>query len=171
MHNKQQKKSLGFLSIVAFLMILVGVVYTVSGVFATNATNASPTSPLDESPEPPSMPKENLFASLEKQVANKATSLRNGVWSASINDASTGENPSVSETTPTSSTTIASISLASAPSLPEVFDDISTSVYKNAILIGYSNGLRQQANSFHPNYQVRISDFIRVVMDAYRLKQ
>jgi hypothetical protein len=171
MHNKQQKKSLGFLSIVAFLMILVGVVYTVSGVFATNATATTPTSSLDESPELSSTPKENLFASLEKQVATTATSLRNRVWGAPTTTSSTEEQPSFSEPTPTPPTAVASISLASPQPLQEVYDDISLSVYKDAILVGYSHGLWQKANSFHPSYHVRISDFIRVVMDAYRLKQ
>jgi hypothetical protein len=61
--------------------------------------------------------------------------------------------------------------LADPRPLPEVFDDIHDSRYKDAILVLYSNGLLQKANSYHPKYHVRISDFIRVVMDTYRLKQ
>ncbi|GHV25565.1 hypothetical protein FACS1894176_04340 [Bacteroidia bacterium] len=168
MHNNKQKKSLGFLSVVAFLMILVGVVYTVSGVFATNVSATISTPTPTEQPIP-SIPSENLFASLEKQVATTATSLRNEVLGTP--SSSTGESPSFTEVLPTPATSVASISLADPRPLPEVFDDIHDSVYKDAILVLYSNGLLQKANSFHPKYQVRISDFIRVVMDAYRLKQ
>ncbi|MDR0860305.1 MAG: hypothetical protein LBO09_05010 [Candidatus Peribacteria bacterium] len=169
MHNNKQKKSLGFLSIVAFMMILVGVVYTVSGVFATNvsATISTP-SPSEETI--PSISNENLFASLEKQVANKATSLRNEVLGTPTSS-TTEESPSFSEVLPTPATSVASISLADPRPLPEVFDDIHDSRYKDAILVLYSNGLLQKANSYHPKYHVRISDFIRVVMDTYRLKQ
>ncbi|MDR0650534.1 MAG: hypothetical protein LBG59_03910 [Candidatus Peribacteria bacterium] len=75
MRNKQ-KKSLGFLSVVAFLMILVGVGYTVSSVVATS-TNTTSTSILPSSESQPQPLQDSLFSSLEKQVATTAGSLRN----------------------------------------------------------------------------------------------
>jgi hypothetical protein len=77
MHSNKHKKSLGFLSIVAFLMIMVGVGYTVSSVFAVSTTKTStPTAQSSPEPQPPSS-QEGLFSSLEKQVADTAGSLRN----------------------------------------------------------------------------------------------
>ena len=54
--------------------------------------------------------------------------------------------------------------------LPSVYQDISTSSYQEAITILYSNGIIQPNNKFYPHNYVRVSDFIRVVMDAYRVQ-
>jgi hypothetical protein len=89
MMKNKQKKSLGFLSVVAFLMILVGVGYTVSSVAAVNTNKTSPSNPsLSVSQPQPSQ--ENLFSSLEKQVADTANSLRNDLLTTLQIDASSG---------------------------------------------------------------------------------
>lgn len=51
------------------------------------------------------------------------------------------------------------------------FTDIEDSPAKESILIMYSQNLFQDALNFQPKNYVRISDFIRVVVDTYRLKQ
>ncbi|MDR2190957.1 MAG: hypothetical protein LBP53_07500 [Candidatus Peribacteria bacterium] len=57
-HYNHQKKSLGFLSVVAFLMILVGVGYTVSSVFAVNTSKTSQTLPTSTTSNDATPPKE-----------------------------------------------------------------------------------------------------------------
>ncbi|MDR2190956.1 MAG: S-layer homology domain-containing protein [Candidatus Peribacteria bacterium] len=61
------------------------------------------------------------------------------------------------------------ISLAEPLPFPKVYEDIDTSLYTDAILALYSNGILQGGTQFYPNNYVRISDFIRVVVDTYRL--
>jgi predicted PurR-regulated permease PerM len=133
MRNKQ-KKSLGFLSVVAFLMILVGVGYTVSSVVATSATTT--TSPLPSSELQPQPPQDNLFSSLEKQVATTADSLRNNLLSTLQIDVSPAQ-PSTG--TEQKQPALAVISLAEPLPLPQVYGDISNSAYADAILILYSH--------------------------------
>jgi len=62
------------------------------------------------------------------------------------------------------------LSFANSYILPSVYQDISTSSYQDAITILYSNGIIQSNNKFYPHNYVRVSDFIRVVMDAYRVQ-
>ena len=62
------------------------------------------------------------------------------------------------------------LSFANSYILPSVYQDISTSSYQDAITILYSNGIIQSSNKFYPHNYVRVSDFIRVVMDAYRVQ-
>ena len=62
------------------------------------------------------------------------------------------------------------LSFANSYILPSVYQDISTSSYQDAIIILYSNGIIQSNNKFYPHNYVRVSDFIRVVMDAYRVQ-
>jgi hypothetical protein len=134
MRNKQ-KKSLGFLSVVAFLMILVGVGYTVSSVVATG-TNTTSTSPLPSSETQPQPPKDKLFSSLEKQVATTANSLRNDLLTTLQLDTSSAHPLSGTES---KQPALAVISLAEPLPLPQVYRDISNSVYADAILILYSH--------------------------------
>jgi hypothetical protein len=172
MNNNKQKKSLGFLSVVAFLMVLVGVGYTVSSVFAVNApktstsvSTTSPSEPVDTSP------KESFFSSVEQQVAEKATALWNGMLGNVVGTSSGSQNVEENQIliSETPSSAVAVLSLVPYP-LPRVYTDIEQSKYQDAILNLYSNGLLQEGTTFHPTNYVRISDFIRVVMDAYRLK-
>jgi hypothetical protein len=172
MHNSNNKKPLGFLSIVAFLMIMVGVGYTVSSVFAVNNPKSS-TQPI-VLPESQPQAKEPLFSSLEKQVADKATSLRNellGTTTENENQPSFSNDLSdEKEKTELPSNAVAVITLAVPHPLPKVYGDIHQSAYADAILILYSHGLLQEGKNFYPDNYVKISDFIRVVMDAYRLQ-
>jgi hypothetical protein len=108
---------------------------------------------------------------VEKQVAEKATSLWNGIR-GNVTDTPSGDQnveeiqKSFSDETPSTSEVIRLVPSA----LPLVYSDIGTSAYQEAILNLYSNGLLQKATNFNPTHAVRISDFIRVVMDAYRLQ-
>jgi hypothetical protein len=180
MHQHKQKKSLGFLSVVAFLMIMVGVGYTVSSVAAVNGQKTTtetallPAIPLETSPQ---SPKENLFSSVEKQVADKANSLRNELLgnvqrensSDTENKSQNAEENNQNSFSDATSSHIV-LSLANVRPLPKVYDDIEHSVYKDAILTLYSQHLIQGGKNFYPDNYVRISDFIRVVMDTYRLQ-
>jgi hypothetical protein len=171
MHQNKQKKSLGFLSVVAFLMILVGVGYTVSSVVAVNGQKTTTETPLlpAVSPEPsPQSPKENLFSSMEKQVADKANSLRNELLGNAQRENAPEEPQNFDSDIP--SDAVAVLTLANVRPLPKVYDDIEHSVYKEAILTLYSQHLIQGGKNFYPDNFVRISDFIRVVMDTYRLQ-
>jgi hypothetical protein len=100
MKNKQ-KKSLGFLSIVAFLMVLVGIGYTVSSVFAVSnareilASGASNTLLSSGEAYESTMPKESFFSSVERQVAEKATSLWNEMLGTATGTSS--DNPNVED--------------------------------------------------------------------------
>jgi len=168
------KKSLGFLSIVAFLMILIGVVYTVSSVFAQSSLPLTlPDQILPAMPQQHS--KESMFSAIEKQVADKATSLRHqllGTTNTSIAQFSAAEksDQTSSMTSDTHGSAVARIDVVVPRPLPKVYEDIETSAYKEAILILYSHQLIKAWTLFYPNNYVRISDFIRVVMDAYRLQ-
>ncbi|MDR2415411.1 MAG: hypothetical protein LBD75_02085 [Candidatus Peribacteria bacterium] len=134
MRNKQ-KKSLGFLSVVAFLMIMVGIGYTVSSVVATNTATSSPS--YLPSPElQPQPPQESLFSSLEKQVAKTAGSLRNDLLATLQIDASSAYPSSGTEP---KQPALAVISLAEPLPLPTVYEDSSSSAYADAILILYSH--------------------------------
>ncbi len=161
-------------------MVLVGVGYTVSTVVAKTpdaksdvtisnvAGNTLKTNSIDSL-----QVSGNVFSSFEQAIANKATSLRNEFVTTEQNDTST---PLVETETsdtfvaPASSQT-AQISLATQLPLPEVYDDIGNSSFQYEILNLYSNKLVSWVKHFYPNNAVRVSDFIRVVMDAYHLQQ
>jgi hypothetical protein len=169
--QKSNKKSLGFLTIVAFLMILVGIGYTVSSVFATNPTQTMQNPPQISS-ELQSQSEEKLFSSLEKHVAITATSLRNQLLeSTNMVHQSEHTEPSNQNNSDEYTSSRVTLDTVSARPLPKVYDDIETSPAKEEILILYSNNLIKEGKDFYPNNYVRISDFIRVVIDAYRVQQ
>jgi hypothetical protein len=171
MRTHQQKKSLGFLSIVAFLMVLVGVGYTVSSVFAvTREPSIQPvSSPIPENSDPSL--KESFFSSMEEHVAEKAISLWNEICGC-VEDTSsdTGDSEESQNSFSDVHSSASAVITLMPRALPSVYDDIALSDYKDAILILYSNGLLQKGTSFHPTRVVPITDFIRVVMDVYRLQ-
>jgi hypothetical protein len=116
------------------------------------------------------LPKENFFSSLERQVAQKATSLWNDML-GNVHD-TPPETPSVIDNQNYFSdnhNTLATLIKLTPHPLPLVYTDIQHSKYQNAILTLYSHGLIHKGEKFYPDNHVRISDFIRVVMDAYRL--
>ena len=164
-------------------MILVGVGYTVSSVFAVNNLtnkNTDTSSQTHQSSFVDATSKEPSSASVEQKLAEQAISLRNGI----VEFVQNGSFPSSSETNvwpiesnssnQTSSNdeteSVAVISLAEARPYPLVYNDIANSPAKEAILNLYSNDLIQKAENFNLNNYVRISDFVRVVMDTYRLQ-
>lgn len=183
LQQSKPKKSLWFLTIVAFLMIMVGIGYTMSSVFAINnpQRNQQPIPYLISSVNVASEEKENLFSTMEKQVATKATTLRNDLV-VYLRGESSPRLPSPKPTTEEKSESSSSISqrekeilatidLPAPRPYPTVFEDIDHTSAKEAILTLYSQNLIQSTTKkFHPQNYVRISDFIRVVMDTYRLQ-
>lgn len=151
-------------------MILVGIGYTVSSVFAVNPNQTIQTSQI--SSETQSQSEEKLFSSLEKHVATTATSLRNQLLGSTnmVNQKEDTEQSDQNNSDEHNSSSITLDTVSSRP-LPKVYDDIETSPAKEEILILYSNNLIKEGKDFYPNNYVRISDFIRVVVDAYRVQQ
>ena len=124
-------------------MIVVGMGYTVSNVFATHPIQMPP-SPRQPAPEPSTSSAEPLFSSLEKRVADTATSLRNQL----LGTTDTADQPHKVELphqTTSGEQSVHPIVIDTVPvrPLPTVYDDIETSPAKEAILILYSHSLIQ----------------------------
>lgn len=129
---------------------------------------------------------EKTFAGVERSVAQRAVSWWNKLVGNNDSTSSLVVNlPEKSEDTTLwdkvaswyediSITNVAwnnmQLSFANSYVLPSVYQDISTSSYQEAITILYSNGIIKPSNKFYPHNYVRVSDFIRVVMDAYRVQ-
>ena len=129
---------------------------------------------------------EKTFAGVERSVAERAVSWWNklvgnndSTSSLTVNLPENGDNTALWDKVAswyedTSKTNVAwnnmQLSFANSYILPSVYQDISTSSYQDAITILYSNGIIQSSNKFYPHNYVRVSDFIRVVMDAYRVQ-
>ena len=129
---------------------------------------------------------EKTFAGVERSVAQRAVSSWNklvgnndSTSSLVVNLPENGDNTALWDKVAswyedTSTTNVAwnnmQLSFANSYILPSVYQDISTSSYQDAITILYSNGIIQSSNKFYPHNYVRVSDFIRVVMDAYRVQ-
>jgi predicted lipid-binding transport protein (Tim44 family) len=141
--QKSNKKSLGFLTIVAFLMILVGIGYTVSSVFAVNPTQTSQSSQQPSS-KTSSPSEEQPFSSLEKHVADTATSLRNQLLGTTNTANQSKQTEQLNQNTSDEhNSNIMVIDTVSARPLPTVYDDIETSPARESILVLYSNDLIQ----------------------------
>lgn len=193
MHTSSNQKSSWFLTIVAFVMVLfwVGYIFSClswSETFATN--NNENTSPFAENIHIKQdlqwkEDQEKTDAGVERSVAERAISSWNDlvgnndstsslVVNLSENDGNTTLWDQVASWYEDTSTTNVvwnmQLSFANSYILPSVYQDISTSSYQDAITILYSNGIIQPSNKFYPHNYVRVSDFIRVVMDAYRVQ-
>ncbi len=194
MHTSKNQKSSWFLTIVAFVMVLFWVGYIFSCLmwnttFAenneeNNISNCSEninTTNLQWKED-----QEKTFAGVERSVAQRAISWRNklvgnndSTSSLVVNLPESGRNTALWDKVTSwyedTSTTNAAwnnmqLSFANSYILPSIYQDISTSSYQDAITILYSNGIIQPNNKFYPHNYVRVSDFIRVVMDAYRVQ-
>ena len=176
---KRKTQPLGFLSIVTFLMVLIGIGYTVSTALAKSPdaraeaiSSNSEVKNADFTIQNSSQSQGSFFSSFEQIIADKAIALFNEF---STTGNSTSSSDFGNETWTSDSfvlpSTVAQVVLASSSSLPEVYEDIATSPFQSEILNLYSNGLVVWGKSFYPGNSVRVSDFIRVVMDAYRLQQ
>ena len=193
MHTSKNQKSSWFLTIVAFVMVLfwVGYIFSClswSETFATS--NYENTPPYAENIRIKQdlqwkEDQEKTSAGVERSVAERAISWRNklvgnndSTSSLTVNLPENGDNTVLWDKVAswyedTSTTNVAwnmQLSFANGYILPSVYQDISTSSYQDAITILYSNGIIQPSNKFYPHNYVRVSDFIRVVMDAYRVQ-
>ena len=193
MHTSKNQKSSWFLTIVAFVMVLfwVGYIFSClswSETFAKNNKEYSPTLAEDIHIKDLQLKEdqEKTFTGVEKSVAERAISWWNRLVGNNDSTSSLAvQFPQKKEETVTwdkvaswyedSSKTKKAwnnmqLSFANSYILPSVYQDISTSSYQDAITILYSNGIVQSSNKFYPHNYVRVSDFIRVVMDAYRVQ-
>ena len=193
MHTSKNQKSSWFLTIVAFVMVLfwVGYIFSClswSETFAVN--NNENISPYAENIHIKDLQwkedQEKTNAGFERSVAERAISWWNKLVGNNDSTSSLTVNlPGNDDNTvlwdkvaswyeDTSTTNVAwdnmQLSFANSYILPSVYQDISTSSYQDAITILYSNGIIQSSNKFYPHNYVRVSDFIRVVMDAYRVQ-
>ena len=193
MHTSKNQKSSWFLTIVAFVMVLfwVGYIFSClswSETFATS--NNENISPYAENIHIKDLQwkedQEKTFAGVERSVAERAVSWWNklvgnndSTSSLVVNLPENGNDTTLWDKVAswyedTSTTNVAwnnmQLSFANSYILPSVYQDISTSSYQDAITILYSNGIIQSSNKFYPHNYVRVSDFIRVVMDAYRVQ-
>ena len=193
MHTSKNQKSSWFLTIVAFVMVLFWVGYIFSCLsWSTTFANSNDEniSPYAENIHIKDLQwkedQEKTFAGVERSVAqraiwwwNKLVGNNDSTSSLTVNLPKNGNNTALSDKVAswyedTSTTNVAwnnmQLNFANSYILPSVYQDISTSSYQDAITILYSNGIIQPNNKFYPNNYVRVSDFIRVVMDAYRVQ-
>lgn len=192
MHTSRNQKSSWFLTIVAFVMVLfwVGYIFSCLSWNTTFAkTNNENIIPYAENIHIKDLQwkedQEKATAGIERSVAERAVWWWNNI--VGNNDSTSSlmvELPEQQNYTiwdkvaswyeDTSTTNMAwsnmQLSFANSYILPSVYQDISTSSYQDAITILYSNGIVQSSNKFYPHNYVRVSDFIRVVMDAYRVQ-
>ena len=192
MHTSRNQKSSWFLTIVAFVMVLfwVGYIFSCLSWTQTFAKNNDDIIPYAENIHIKNLQwkedQEKTFAGVERSVAERAVSWWNklvgnndSTSSLVVNLPENGDDTALWDKVAswyedTSTTNVAwnnmQLSFANAYILPSVYQDISTSSYQDAITILYSNGIIQSSNKFYPHNYVRVSDFIRVVMDAYRVQ-
>ena len=194
MHTSRNQKSSWFLTIVAFVMVLfwVGYIFSCLSWSTTLAkSNEDYVSPYAENIHIKDLQwkedQEKNFAGVERSVAQRAISWWNklvgnndSTSSLVVNLPKNGGDTALWDKVAswyedTSTTNKAwnknmQLSFANSYILPSVYQDISTSSYQDAITILYSNGIIKPSNKFYPHNYVRVSDFIRVVMDAYRVQ-
>lgn len=194
MHTSTNQKSSWFLTIVAFVMVLfwVGYIFSCLSWSTTLAkSNEDYVSPYAENIHIKDLQwkedQEKNFAGVERSVAQRAVSWWNklvgnndSTSSLVVNLPENGDKTALWDKVAswyedTSTTNKAwnknmQLSFANSYILPSVYQDISTSSYQDAITILYSNGIIKPSNKFYPHNYVRVSDFIRVVMDAYRVQ-
>jgi len=191
MQTSKNQKSSWFLTIVAFVMVLfwVGYIFSCLSWSTTFAKNNDDISPYAENIHIKNLQwkedQEKTFTRVEKSVAQWAISWwnkligNNDSTSSLVVDLPTDGNSTfwdkvTSWYEDTSTTNVAwnnmQLSFANNYTMPSVYQDISTSSYQDAITILYSNGIIKSSNKFYPHNYVRVSDFIRVVMDAYRVQ-
>ena len=194
MHTSTNQKSSWFLTIVAFVMVLfwVGYIFSCLSWSTTLAkSNEDYVSPYAENVHIKDLQwkedQEKNFAGVERSVAQRAVSWWNklvgnndSTSSLVVNLPENGDKTALWDKVAswyedTSTTNKAwnknmQLSFANSYILPSVYQDISTSSYQDAITILYSNGIIKPSNKFYPHNYVRVSDFIRVVMDAYRVQ-
>lgn len=194
MQTSKNQKSSWFLTIVAFVMVLfwVGYIFSCLSWSTTLAkSNEDNVSPYAENIHIKDLQwkedQEKNFAGVERSVAQRAISWWNklvgnndSTSSLVVNLPENGDNTALWDKVAswyedTSTTNVAwnknmQLSFANSYILPSVYQDISTSSYQDAITILYSNGIIKSSNKFYPHNYVRVSDFIRVVMDAYRVQ-
>ena len=194
MHTSSNQKSSWFLTIVAFVMVLFWVGYIFSCLSWSTTLAKSNEEYIPQYAENIHIKnlqwkedQEKNFAGVERSVAQRAVSWWNklvgnndSTSSLVVNLPENGDNTALWDKVAswyedTSKTNKAwnnnmQLSFANSYILPSVYQDISTSSYQDAITILYSNGIIQPSNKFYPHNYVRVSDFIRVVMDAYRVQ-
>ncbi len=192
MQNKAPKKSFWFLTVVAIFTTIIGSGYLLPSFVPAMAMNSGEVTPSNDSHEmqnADSQESESLFSVIEKWVAENTHQILDSVFGNFITlnqensedsfkedkkenksqneDNNSLENSQKSLDTPVFIEVITGHQLATW----YPFQDIEDSAFKYSILIGYSNGLFQNNTNFYPENYVRISDFIRVVVDTYRLKK
>ena len=192
MQTSKNQKSSWFLTIVAFVMVLfwVGYIFSCLSWSTTLAkSNEDYVSPYAENIHIKDLQwkedQEKTTAGIERSVAERAVSWWNKLvgdndsTSSLMVDLPQQQNYTIWDKVAswyedTSTTNVAwnnmQLSFANSYILPSVYQDISTSSYQDAITILYSNGIIHASNKFYPHNYVRVSDFIRVVMDAYRVQ-
>ena len=192
MHTSRNQKSSWFLTIVAFVMVLfwVGYIFSCLSWSETFAKNSNENiSSYAENIHIKDLQwkedQEKTTAGIERSVAERAVSWWNKLvgdndsTSSLMVDLPQQQNYTIWDKVAswyedTSTTNMAwnnmQLSFANSYILPSVYQDISTSSYQDAITILYSNGIIHSSNKFYPHNYVRVSDFIRVVMDAYRVQ-
>ena len=191
MQTSKNKKSSWFLTIVAFVMVLfwVGYIFSCLSWDTTLAKENEDIRPYAENVHIRNLQwkedQEKTFAGVEKSIAERAISWRNKL--VGNNDRTNSlvmDLPGSGDSTvwdkvaswyeDTSTTSVAwanmQLSFADNYAMPSVYQDISTSSYQDAIAILHSNWIIKSSNKFYPHNYVRVSDFIRVVMDAYRVQ-
>lgn len=193
MQTSNKKKSSWFLTIVAFVMVffLVGYIFSCTlwnTTLAKEIWNYDISTNIKTEPENLQSKEEqdNTFADVETSIAQRAVSWRNKLVGnndstsyLTVNLPSKEADTAIWEnvaswykdisTTNTANWSV-QLTFANGIFLPSIYQDISTSSYQDAITVLYSNGILQSNNMFYPHNYVRISDFIRVVMDAYRVQ-
>jgi len=192
MHTSRNQKSSWFLTIVAFVMVLfwVGYIFSCLSWSETFAKSSNENIiPYAENIHIKDLQwkedQEKATAGIERSVAERAVWWWNNIvgnndsTSSLMVDLPQQQNYAIWDKVAswyedTSTTNLAwnnmQLSFANSYILPSVYQDISTSSYQDAITILYSNGIVQSSNKFYPHNYVRVSDFIRVVMDAYRVQ-
>lgn len=193
MHTNKKQESSWFLTIVAFVMILFAVWYIISSVLGSS-TLAKNTWNYEIQTEENSGSTNLQMEEDQEKIGNwiwESIALRVISWWNSIvenndstsslaldissKDLNNAEWENVASWYWDFSTTNKvgdnmQLTFANSYILPSMYQDISTSSYQEAITILYSHDIVKKSNLFYPHNFVRVSDFIRVVVDAYRVQ-
>jgi len=170
------KKSWGFISVVMLFSFIIGVGYFLPSFVPASAANNedSEHTSANTSKETETQTDESIFTTIEKEVASTTNEVLENIFGFSQKDTNTKKEENAELTTQTSWKTQdkSFLELVNGKSLPSSpYTDIEETPFKESILVMYSNQLFQESSTFQPKNYVRISDFIRVVVDTYRLKK
>jgi len=175
------KKSSSFLTVVAIFTITILSGYLLPSFIPAVAMEMNKKDNTNtKSIENNAQEQESIFSLLEKEVAKGTNEILDNVFGNTFNiqkkeeksEWNSQEENNISEKTQKNDQTFSFIEVITGKQLATgyPYQDIENSKFKYSILIGYSNGIFQSNEKFQPKNYVRVSDFIRVVMDTYRLK-